>query len=499
MQKQAEFPFNNGPHMPGMGPRGPLNAPTVGISGTGGGMWDVIKKRFAGLTTGTGTAGGARPTPKIPMKRPLGTGTPEGWGNWFAGGGAQKTPPQLPSLPLPLPEGAALPDNANQLGASTGYNAGVGTRLGATAGGVMGALVGMGRGNTMEGLGRGLVRGGATGAGIFGGSALGQALGNSIDPQYGNLGAALGGAAGGLLGYGGSGMLLGDPESERRKKEEGMKVAADEAPPQSDRAARKAYYDKLFPPSPPVPQFGPSQAELDAYREAAHKAFQAGTPEPADPWKLWADKEEAAGRMLYRRESGWSAGKRLPVRQSGRLYDAWKASQKDAPDAVRMTQDQDMLDPGAPYSRWLQSRAKSDATLRAIPSSATVAAVRGVGATATPRGPVIDAVDSIAAPAQPSMRDLATNTGLGLGAGALLGGAAGAALGGGRGAIQGGATGAGLLGGGAAGHAIGSSIDPQYGGLGAVLGGAAGGLLGYGGSGILLGDPEEDKKKQQAA
>lgn len=107
------------------------------------------------------------------------------------------------------------PQTTNELGAMLGGAAGAT----AAAGGVAGALMGAGRGDTAEGLGRGLVRGGATGAGAIGGAALGNAVGKHINPQYAGIGGMLGAAAGGLLGYGGSGAILGEPEAEKRKKQ----------------------------------------------------------------------------------------------------------------------------------------------------------------------------------------------------------------------------------------------------------------------------------------
>lgn len=355
------------------------------------------------------------PTPAINLKNPMGTNGFQGLGknvSDMVSGAKQTVQKQLSQVPDMFNGSGSFGGGgfdprmfeelyrqhqqrgtgaqAAEIGGATGFGLGAGALLGGAAG----SLVGYGRGNTPEGLGRGVVRGGATGAGLLGGAALGQAIGNHINPQYGGLGAALGGAAGGLLGYGGSGLLLGEPEAERRKKQqlEMPKTAAD---PES-----------LVPPN---------------------------------PFKGYLTDE-----------------KYHEIRTDPRVREAQLNAARYGYQDMIDTRKREALER---FYRWQEQNRLTEYGLGGV----------------------------------------AANTGAGLGAGALVGGAAGAALGGGRGAIQGGATGAGALGGGVVGHAIGSSINPQYGGIGAVLGGAAGGLLGYGGSGMLLGEPEGERSKKQEA
>jgi hypothetical protein len=88
----------------------------------------------------------------------------------------------------------------------------LGGLAGGIAGMVPGGLLGAGRGNTAEGIGRGYVRGMATG----GGMGLGAALTAGLEGLTGNqlpVGVrAIGPALGGLIGWAGSGALLGKPQ-----------------------------------------------------------------------------------------------------------------------------------------------------------------------------------------------------------------------------------------------------------------------------------------------
>lgn len=148
-------------------------------------------------------------------------------------------------------------DSLGQLAAISGFGIGAGSSLG----GLAGAGAGAARGNVPEGLGRGYIRGGLTG----GGAMLGAGLGHVAAPHLGGnstLGALLGASAGGVLGWKGSGKLLGKAVGRPKEKEEEKK------------GNFKTTFEKLAVPgflsSAPPP---PDAQNLERFRQLAMQRY----------------------------------------------------------------------------------------------------------------------------------------------------------------------------------------------------------------------------------